>query len=159
MKIRAGLMVVAMLAATAGNNRRRAKLGSGTYKAKCQSCHGAEGTPNPGIAKMMGVKPVSDPSVKSLSEATMIADTTNGKGKMPAFKGKLTDAQIKDSVAYFRPSPSKSTGLGKARRSARPKLSRRDRRSKNLDRASLCQVVPATISIAEPTAVNASRRH
>ena len=31
----------------------------------------------------------------------MIADTTNGKGKMPAFKGKLTDAQIKDSVAVF----------------------------------------------------------
>ena len=32
----------------------------------------------------------------------MIAATTNGMGKMPAFKGKLTDAQIKDSVAYFR---------------------------------------------------------
>ncbi len=32
----------------------------------------------------------------------MITDTTNGKGKMPAFKGKLTDAQIKDSVDYFR---------------------------------------------------------
>ncbi|MGA2205236.1 MAG: cytochrome c [Terracidiphilus sp.] len=76
--------------------------GEAIYKAKCQSCHGAEGTPNPGIAKMMGVKPLSDPSVKSLSEAQMIADTTNGKGKMPAFKGKLTDAQIKDSVAYFR---------------------------------------------------------
>ncbi|MGA3334883.1 MAG: cytochrome c [Terracidiphilus sp.] len=76
--------------------------GEAIYKAKCQSCHGAEGTPNPGIAKAMGVKPASDPSVKSLSEAQMIADTTNGKGKMPAFKGKLTDAQIKDSVAYFR---------------------------------------------------------
>jgi mono/diheme cytochrome c family protein len=76
--------------------------GEAIYKAKCQSCHGAEGTPNPGIAKMMGVKPVSDPSVKSLSEAQMIADTTNGKGKMPAFKGKLTDAQIKASVDYFR---------------------------------------------------------
>ncbi len=76
--------------------------GEAIYKAKCQSCHGAEGTPNPGIAKMMGVKPVTDPSVKSLSEQQMIADTSNGKGKMPAFKGKLTDAQIKDSVAYFR---------------------------------------------------------
>lgn len=76
--------------------------GEAIYKAKCQSCHGAEGTPNPGIAKMMGVKPVSDPSVKSLSEAQMITDTANGKGKMPAFKGKITDAQIKDSVDYFR---------------------------------------------------------
>ena len=51
---------------------------------------------------MMGVKPATDPSVKSKTEAQMIAATTNGKGKMPAFKGKLTDAQIKDSVDYFR---------------------------------------------------------
>ncbi len=43
--------------------------GEATYKAKCQSCHGAQGVPNPGIAKAMGVKPASDPSVKSLSEA------------------------------------------------------------------------------------------
>lgn len=76
--------------------------GEAVYKAKCQSCHGAQGAPNPGIAKMMGVKPVGDPSVKLLSMQQMIADTTNGKGKMPAFKGKLTDAQIKDSVGYFR---------------------------------------------------------
>lgn len=76
--------------------------GEATYKAKCQGCHGAQGVPNPGIAKAMGVKPASDPSVKSQTEAQMIAVTTNGKGKMPAYKGKLTDAQIKDSVAYFR---------------------------------------------------------
>ena len=76
--------------------------GEATYKAKCQSCHGAQGVPNPGIAKAMGVKPASDPSVKSLSEAQMVIDTTNGKGKMPAFKGKLSDAEIKASVDYFR---------------------------------------------------------
>jgi len=79
-----------------------AQAGADTYKAKCQSCHGAQGTPNPGIAKAMGVKPAGDPSVKSISEAQMIADTANGKGKMPAFKGKITDAQIKDSVDFFR---------------------------------------------------------
>ena len=102
MKIKAGMIVAAMIAASTGTVAVAQSSGADTYKAKCQSCHGAEGTPNPGIAKMMGVKPVSDRSVKSLSEAQMIADTTNGKGKMPAFKGKLTDAQIKDSVMYFR---------------------------------------------------------
>jgi cytochrome c6 len=76
--------------------------GEATFKGKCQSCHGAQGMPNPGIAKAMGVKPASDPSVKSLSEAQMITDTTNGKNKMPAFKGKLSDAEIKASVDYFR---------------------------------------------------------
>ncbi len=76
--------------------------GEATYKAKCQSCHGAEGMPNPGIAKAMGVKPASDPSVKSETEAQMITITTDGKGKMPAYKGKITDPQIKDAVDYFR---------------------------------------------------------
>jgi mono/diheme cytochrome c family protein len=102
MKIKAGMTIVAMIAATTGTVAFAQSSGADTYKAKCQSCHGAEGTPNPGIAKMMGVKPVSDPSVKSLSEAQMITDTTSGKGKMPAFKGKPTDSQIKDSVDYFR---------------------------------------------------------
>lgn len=77
--------------------------GEAVYKLKCQSCHGAQGTPNPGIAKAMGVKPASDPAVKAESEAQMIAFTANGKGaKMPAFKGKITDAEIKASVEYFR---------------------------------------------------------
>lgn len=76
--------------------------GEATYKAKCQSCHGSTGTPNPGIAKAMGVKAASDPDMKKLSEAEMIKSTTDGKGKMPAFKGKLSDGEIKDAVAYFR---------------------------------------------------------
>ena len=76
--------------------------GQETYKAKCQSCHGSAGTPNPGIAKSFGVKPMSDPEVQKHSEAEMIKVTEEGKGKMPAYKGKLTDAQIKDAVSYLR---------------------------------------------------------
>ena len=79
-----------------------AQSGEATYKEKCQSCHGSAGVPSPGIAKMMGVKPATDPSVKSKTEAQMIAATTDGAGKMPAFKGKLSDAQIKASVDFFR---------------------------------------------------------
>jgi mono/diheme cytochrome c family protein len=78
-----------------------ADSGEATYKAKCATCHGSAGTPSPGIAKLMGVKPVSDPSVKSMSAADMIAVVKNGKGKMKAVAG-LTDAQIKDVVTYFR---------------------------------------------------------
>jgi mono/diheme cytochrome c family protein len=92
------LAAVVLLASAVGF----AQSGEATYKTKCQSCHGTAGVPNPGIAKAMGVKAASDPSVKSKSEAQMIATTTNGEGKMPAFKGKITDAQIKDSVDYFR---------------------------------------------------------
>lgn len=95
----AALAVAILFAGAAGFAQ---SSGEAVYKAKCQSCHGAQGVPNPGIAKMMGVKPVSDPAVKAHSAAEMVAITTNGKAKMPAFKGKLTDAQIKDSVEYLR---------------------------------------------------------
>jgi mono/diheme cytochrome c family protein len=76
--------------------------GEHTYKAKCKSCHGATGMADTGAGKAMGVKPATDPDVKAMSEDDMFAVVTNGKGKMPAYKGKLTDAQIKDSVAYYR---------------------------------------------------------
>ncbi len=75
--------------------------GGAIYKVKCQSCHGTAGIPSAGIAKLWGVKPITE-TVKKMSEAQMIAATQDGKGKMPAFKGKLTEAQIKDSVDYYR---------------------------------------------------------
>ncbi len=76
--------------------------GAETYKTKCQTCHGADGLANSGVGKIMKVKPATDPQVKSLSEAAMIAAVRNGSGKMQAYKSSLTDAQIKDAVDYFR---------------------------------------------------------
>ena len=75
--------------------------GDATYKAKCQMCHGASGTPSPAMAKAMGVKPVSDPDIKKLTVDQMIASVKNGKGKMKPIAG-LTDAQIKDAVTFYR---------------------------------------------------------
>lgn len=73
-----------------------------TYKAKCQMCHGAKGMADTPAAKSMKVVPATDPAVKSMSEPTMVNVVTNGKGKMPAYKGKLSDAEIKELVAYYR---------------------------------------------------------
>ena len=75
--------------------------GEADYKAKCQSCHGADGNPNPGLAKMLGIKPVSDPDIQKLTPEQMADAVKNGKGKMRPVPG-LTDAQIKDIVAYYR---------------------------------------------------------
>ena len=95
---------MAVLAATVclAGSMGFAQAGEAVYKANCQSCHGSTGTPSPGIAKMMGVKPSTDADYKKESDADMIAAVKNGKGKMKAFSGKLTDAQIKDAVSYFR---------------------------------------------------------
>jgi len=99
--IRSMLVLTAAICVTAAMSFA-ASPGEAIFKANCQTCHGPSGTPNPGIAKMLGVKPVSDPAMKKLTEAEMIAAVKNGKGKMPKFSGKLSDAQIKDVVVYFR---------------------------------------------------------
>jgi mono/diheme cytochrome c family protein len=46
--------------------------------------------------------PFSSPDIVSKSDADLVAITKNGKGKMPAYTGKLTDAQITDVVAHIR---------------------------------------------------------
>jgi len=95
-------LVLALVVAVAGSVGFAQSGGEAVYKANCQSCHGSAGTPNPGIAKAMGVKPANDPDYKKETADQMIASVKNGKGKMKAFAGKLTDAQIKDAVGYFR---------------------------------------------------------
>jgi cytochrome c6 len=72
--------------------------GATIYKAKCQMCHLADGSGNKGMkvpAFTAGV-----------SEAKLIAATKNGISsstpKMPAYAGKLTDAEINDVVAYIK---------------------------------------------------------
>jgi len=72
------------------------------YKAKCQMCHGEKGMADSGTGKSMKVKPVTDPDVKKMNEAQMVEAVNNGMGKMQPYKGKLTDAQIKDVVEHFR---------------------------------------------------------
>lgn len=99
------IRTLAVLAATvslAGAMSFAQPAGEATYKAKCAMCHGAKGAADTPTAKMLKVLPLSSPEMKKLSEADMIKATTDGKGKMPAFKGKLSDAQIKEAVAYFR---------------------------------------------------------
>jgi mono/diheme cytochrome c family protein len=91
--------VVLALVVSMGSAVGFADSGEATYKANCQSCHGATGTPSAGMAKMMGVKPATE---YKTTEKEQIESVTKGKGKMKPFAGKLTDAQIKYVVSYFR---------------------------------------------------------
>jgi len=74
-----------------------AQAGADTYKAKCAMCHGADGMGKP----PMGTN-LTSADVQKMSDADLAAAIANGKGKMPAYKGKLTDAQISDLVKYIR---------------------------------------------------------
>src|ERR1035438_5320808 len=75
--------------------------GEATYKAKCQMCHGADGAGATPAGKAMKAIPFTDPQILKASDADLIAATKNGKGKMPAYTGKLSDGEIKAVVAYI----------------------------------------------------------
>jgi mono/diheme cytochrome c family protein len=96
----AGLLVV--LGALTTSLSYAQSAGADTYKAKCQMCHAADGSGSTPAGKSMKVVAFSAPELVKASDADLIAATTNGKGKMPAYKTKLTDAQIKDVIAYIR---------------------------------------------------------
>ncbi|MGB8030787.1 MAG: cytochrome c [Terracidiphilus sp.] len=78
-----------------------AEDGAAIYKSKCAMCHGPTGTPSAGMAKMMGMKPVSDPSMKTLTLDQIVSTVKNGKGKMKPITG-LTDPQVQAVAAYFK---------------------------------------------------------
>jgi len=68
------------------------------FKSKCAMCHGPDGK-----GKMAGTKDLGSAEVQKMSDADLTATLSNGKPpKMPAYKGKLTDDQIKSLVAYVR---------------------------------------------------------
>ncbi len=79
-----------------------AQAGADTYKAKCMMCHAADGTGNTPAGKSMGAISFKSAALIKASDADLIAATTNGKGKMPAYKTQLTAPQIAAVVTYVR---------------------------------------------------------
>jgi mono/diheme cytochrome c family protein len=79
-----------------------AQSGADIYKSKCQMCHAADGSGNTPAGKSTKARPFNSPEVMKLSDDDLINVTKNGHAKMPAFGGKLTEAQIKDVVAHIR---------------------------------------------------------
>jgi cytochrome c6 len=72
------------------------------YKAKCAMCHGADGKGETPVGKKMGARDFASAEVQKESDADLTAIVTKGKNKMPAYGGKLSDADIKDLVGYVR---------------------------------------------------------
>jgi cytochrome c553 len=64
--------------------------GAGIFSSGCAGCHGDKGAGGR-APQLAGQK---------TEEAEVVTTVTNGKGRMPAFKGRLTDAQIKTVAKY-----------------------------------------------------------
>ena len=74
--------------------------GAALWAQNCASCHGKDGSGATTMGKKLGVKDYSKDQGFSDAEATNVIK--NGKGKMKAYKDKLSDADVKALVAYVR---------------------------------------------------------
>lgn len=89
------IAAVALLGVTTAFGEDAAAL----YKSKCASCHGADGSGQTTIGKSMKLKDLRSEEVQKSDIKAVIAD---GKGKMPAYKAKLSAAEIDGLVAHIK---------------------------------------------------------
>jgi predicted CXXCH cytochrome family protein len=80
-----------------------AKAGQAVYDKSCKSCHGADGTANPAIVKMMKVDihDLKSAEVQAHSDAELKKIVTDGQGKMKPIAA-VTGASLDDCVAFVR---------------------------------------------------------
>ena len=93
-----GLLIVAVVCSTASF----AEGGADTFKAKCAACHGATGAGDTAMGKNLKLRDLGSADVQKQSDDELTTIVTKGKGKMPAYDGKLTKEQITDVVKYIR---------------------------------------------------------
>jgi mono/diheme cytochrome c family protein len=101
---RSGSVVLLSLLALAVSGSLRAQDAPALYKSKCAACHCADGSGNTTMGKSLGAKDLGSAEVQKQTDAQLTDIVTNGMagGKMPAYKGKLTDDDIKGLVGYIR---------------------------------------------------------
>jgi predicted CXXCH cytochrome family protein len=97
MKVFASTMILALAGATA-TYAADATAGKPVYDRACKSCHGADGSGNPGIAKAMKVE-LKD--IRQSSDADIKKAVTSGVGKMKPVPS-VNAAQTDDLIAYLR---------------------------------------------------------
>jgi mono/diheme cytochrome c family protein len=80
-----------------------AKAGQAAYDKSCKACHGTDGTPNPGIVKMMKVdmKDFKSADFQAISDDDIKKIISNGKGKMKPVSA-VSGADQDNVVAYIR---------------------------------------------------------
>jgi len=94
--------------APVSENRARANEVSpdnakGIYDARCAKCHGSNGRGRTIRGKLDHARDFTDAGWQNnVSDERLFNSINNGRGKMPAFKKKLSEQQIDELVTYVR---------------------------------------------------------
>lgn len=100
MRPQTSVLVLALAVTFAAGTAPAAEDGKTLYETKCALCHGKEGVAKP---PGKGSRNFNDPQFQSSSSVAAIATiTSEGKGKMPAYRSKLTPEQIQAVAAHVK---------------------------------------------------------
>ena len=99
MKAKSVVCIVILTLAAAG---LYAADGAAVYKAKCAMCHGPDGAGLTSMGKSLKLRDLGSADVQKQTDKELFAWTSDGKDKMPAYKGKLTDEEINAVVTFMR---------------------------------------------------------
>ena len=89
-------------AAAAASNNDETVSPRSLFVQNCSRCHGSNGRGQTRLGKKLEADDLTGSEAKGLSTARVIRLITNGKGKMPSFRRKLTAAQISSLADYIR---------------------------------------------------------
>lgn len=82
----------------------RIRAGAGIFRESCVACHGADGMGIKSRPQMPGIPDFTNPAWQTRqSDRGLATSIMDGKGSlMPAYRGRITDSQARDIVAYLR---------------------------------------------------------
>jgi len=100
-------MVVALAHANArvpnGNENTTQRSAEEIYANECATCHGKDGRAKTFKSKFIHARNFTDAQWQdSVNDERLFNSITNGKGKMPAWGKKLSEAEINSLVKYVR---------------------------------------------------------
>jgi cytochrome c6 len=72
------------------------------YKSKCAVCHAADGSGSGTVGKQLNVPSFRSREVQGQTNEQLELVISDGRGKMPGYRGKISDDQIKQQVTYVR---------------------------------------------------------
>jgi mono/diheme cytochrome c family protein len=98
----AGLSLFTVL--SAGNTNEAAAADAGTiYSRQCVSCHGRDGRGRTRKGRRTHARDMTNASWQDdVSDERLFNSISNGRGKMPAFRKKISENDIDALVAYVR---------------------------------------------------------
>ena len=93
------LVLIVMVALSATVARADGKA---DYTAKCQMCHGADGSGKTPMGAKLNIADLRSDAVQAKTAPELEKVVSAGKNKMQGYEGKLTKQQIADVVAYVK---------------------------------------------------------